>query len=175
MKEAAMPSPPDRPPIAPDPLDVLADALHAIGPASAAVLAAHLGIAYSTITPRLRRLAAEHRATRRTDPDTGQNLWHATAPPTHATAADTATGRVDNPESDQPHATNGSRRRAKGSIGADVLRLLQACPDDTFKISQLAGALHGTSAGAIANSLHKLVLDGAAVQTCEKPATFRAT
>jgi hypothetical protein len=167
----------DRPPTAPDPLDVLADTLRAIGPATAAVLAAHLGIAYSTITPRLRRLSADHRAARLTDPDTGQNRWQAVAPRTQDTAVDASD--VEHTAAGQPAATvttdTKPQRRAKGSIGADVLRVMRARPANRFKVSELAAALGGTSAGAIANALHKLVIDGTAVQTCEKPASFRAT
>ena len=51
---------------------------------------------------------------------------------------------------------------------------MRADPDATFKVSHLSTALPGTSAGAIANSLHKLVIDGSITQVCEKPATYQA-
>jgi DNA-binding HxlR family transcriptional regulator len=65
-------------------------------------------------------------------------------------------------------------RRRKGSIASDILAVMRANPDATFKVSHLSTALPGTSAGAIANSLHKLVIDGSITQVCEKPATYQA-
>jgi hypothetical protein len=209
----------------PDPLDNVVTQLATAGPLTAAALAARLGIAYSTITPKLRRLEEDQRAERIRDPATGRTLWQAapaqptdTDGPVHKPAETavapppaTAAQPTDAPvlrrrrkpavptESPQPatvdpppttpepggnpHTTtvvaagssDGSRpRRPKGSIAHDVLGVLRGRPDDIFKVAELAAALGGTSAGAIANALHKLVYEGSVTQVCEKPASYQA-
>ena len=52
----------------PDPLETVATALTAVGPMTAGQLAEHLGIAYSTLTPRLRQLETAGRAERVKEP-----------------------------------------------------------------------------------------------------------
>jgi DNA-binding HxlR family transcriptional regulator len=213
----------------PDPVEAAATALAAVGPVTAAQLATHLGVAYPTITPRLRRLETDGRAERIKEPGTGRTLWHTTPPTTQPTPGtptgygggpgetdhapgettahtpgdaapdpgDTAdaqstpdttlqpTGRpaASTDHCDDPPATGDGvppaaparhKRRRNGSIAADILAVMRADPDATFKVSHLSTALPGTSAGAIANSLHKLVLDGSITQVCEKPATYQA-
>ena len=53
----------------PDPVEAAATALAAVGPVTAAQLASHLGVAYPSITPRLRRLETDGRAERIKEPD----------------------------------------------------------------------------------------------------------
>ena len=74
----------------PDPVEVAATALAAVGPVTAAQLATHLGVAYPSITPRLRRLETDGRAERIKEPATGRTLWHAT-PPTNPPTPGTPT------------------------------------------------------------------------------------
>ena len=81
--------------------------------------------------------------------------------------------RIDDAAADGRSPTSPARRR-NGSIATDILAVMRADPDATFKVSHLSTALPGTSAGAIANSLHKLVIDGSITQVCEKPATYQA-
>jgi hypothetical protein len=217
-----------------DPLDIVVAQLAAAGPLTAAALAERLGIAYSTITPKLRRLEADHRAQRVREPVTRRTLWHATPSPppsgarhqTDTPSSDSpampasmpirhpASGAMDRPrprpaskpavvkttrittprttapgdtttdapsaaDTPPPTATTAAApgtglRRPKGSIAQDVLGVLRARPDDVFKVAQLSATLGGTSGGAIANALHKLVLDGSVSQVCEKPASFQA-
>ena len=198
-------------------------ALARIGPCTAAQLAADLGIAYSTLTAKLRRLETDGHVHRSHPTPHSATHWHLTTPATDTAAAatsdaatahgepspvDTATRTTtrDEPEPATPSsydaptepadmpvtmtvdtrtdasttqppsvdaATSPARRR-NGSIAADILAVMCADPDATFKVSHLSTALPGTSAGAIANSLHKLVIDGSITQVCEKPATYQA-
>lgn len=66
-----------------DPVEVVAAAIAALGEETAASIAAHAGMAYSTVTPKLRALEAAGRAQKfRRD---GQTLWRLTP---QATASD---------------------------------------------------------------------------------------
>ncbi|MEV6370110.1 helix-turn-helix domain-containing protein [Micromonospora musae] len=78
-------------------------------------------------------------------------------------------------------STAGSRR-TKGSLRGAVLDILEAHPERAYKTSELCrlidAANGGTdakkaSAGAVVNAADKLVSDGKAVRTVEKPATFQ--
>ncbi|MEO3780482.1 MarR family transcriptional regulator [Micromonospora sp. B11E3] len=78
--------------------------------------------------------------------------------------------------------STGRSRRAKGSLRGAVLDILEAHPDRAYRTSELCklidAANAGTdakkaSAGAVNNALIKLVADGKAVQTVERPATFQ--
>ena len=217
----------------PDPVEAAATALAAVGPVTAAQLATHLGVAYPTITPRLRRLETDGRAERMKERTTGRTLWHTTVPtrpptstapcgtpadhgfgePADCTAGEaghgpdtapldnrgTAYGQStpdtaaqppaqpaasagpieDTPSTDEGFSTGTAvrdkpARRRSGSIATDILAVMRADPDSAFKVSRLSTALPGTSAGAIANSLHKLVIDGSITQVCEKPAAYQA-
>ncbi|WP_435124422.1 MarR family transcriptional regulator [Micromonospora tulbaghiae] len=73
-------------------------------------------------------------------------------------------------------------RRAKGSLRGAVLDLLEAHPDRAYKTGEIAklidNANAGTgaakaSAGAVANAVTKLVAEGKAVQTLDRPATYQ--
>ncbi|MEU4677917.1 helix-turn-helix domain-containing protein [Micromonospora sp. NPDC023737] len=73
-------------------------------------------------------------------------------------------------------------RRIKGSLRGAVLDILEAHPERAYKTSELcrlidaanAGAdAKKASAGAVVNAADKLVGDGRAVRTVEKPATFQ--
>ncbi len=73
-------------------------------------------------------------------------------------------------------------RRTKGSLRGAVLDILEAHPDRAYKTSDLCklidAANAGTdakkaSAGAVVNAADKLVNDGKAVRTVDKPATFQ--
>ncbi|GIJ08440.1 MarR family transcriptional regulator [Micromonospora andamanensis] len=75
-----------------------------------------------------------------------------------------------------------SIRRGKGSLRGAVLDILEAHPERAYKISELCKLIDaanvGTdarkaSAGAVVNAADKLVNDGMAVRTVEKPATFQ--
>jgi DNA-binding HxlR family transcriptional regulator len=198
-------------------------ALARIGPCTAAQLATDLGIAYSTLTAKLRRLETDGHVHRSHPTPHSATHWHLTTPAIHAAAAETPDARTPHGDpspvdtaadtatthetesatptgSDAPTEpadasatitadtrTPGSTthppsidapirpvRRRNGSIAADILAVMRADPDATFKVSHLSTALPGTSAGAIANSLHKLVIDGSITQVCEKPSTYQA-
>ena len=112
------------------------------------------------------------------DTDDAQSTPDTAGQPTGRPAASADHGEEppltgDGPSTPTPLRDKPARRRP-GSIAADILAVMRADPDATFKVSHLSTALPGTSAGAIANSLHKLVIDGSITQVCEKPATYQA-
>ncbi|MEU5554124.1 MarR family transcriptional regulator [Micromonospora sp. NPDC047793] len=93
---------------------------------------------------------------------------------------------ADEPERDAPAAdepvTAAKSRRSKGSLAGAVLDVLEAHPDRAYKVSELCklidAANAGTdakkaSAGAVVNAADKLVNQGKAVRTVERPATFQ--
>ncbi|MER7894293.1 MarR family transcriptional regulator [Micromonospora sp. NPDC094482] len=93
---------------------------------------------------------------------------------------DTGAAADADPVSEVPWMGNG--RRAKGSLRAAVLDILEAHPDRQYKTGELSklidAANAGTSArkasaGAVHNAAVKLVAAGTAVQTVERPATFQ--
>jgi len=171
------------------------------GPATARQLAGTLGLPYSTLTPRLRLLHSRSRIERSIDPDTRQAVWRlpAKAAAIPATAGPTVTGQDQPTEptiqagtlDPQPAAPGmnvvrigaadagtesgeHTARRPKGTIRAAILTITRDRPGSEFKVSDLAKALDGTSAGAIANAAHKLVVSGDLICVREKPATFQA-
>ncbi len=180
----------------PDPLEVIVTAL-TDGPRTAGQLAEHLGIPYSTLTPRLRVLEADGRAERVKDPVTRVTVWQTTAgtmpalaattdgttptpPPVTASAPDPAITDPDTSTGTPPAAVTEAPtgvvvRRPKGSIPAAIVAVVRTQPQATFKISQLRKALDGVSAGAIANAVSKLVVSGQLRVVCEKPVTVQAT
>ncbi len=178
----------------PDPLEVIVTAL-TDGPRTAGQLAEHLGIPYSTLTPRLRVLESDGRAERVKDPVTRVTVWQTTTgtvPAPTATVNDTPTPpTVILPDPIPPDADTSTDtppaavaevpaevavvRRPKGSIPAAIVVVVRADPQATFKISQLQKALDGVSAGAIANAVSKLVVSGQLRVVCEKPVTVQAT
>ncbi|MEV4813882.1 MarR family winged helix-turn-helix transcriptional regulator [Micromonospora avicenniae] len=73
-------------------------------------------------------------------------------------------------------------RRTKGSLRGAVLDILEAHPERAYKTSELCrlidaanagGDAKKASAGAVVNAADKLVNNGKAVRTVEKPATFQ--
>lgn len=63
----------------PDPHHAIVAALRHSGPRTAGQLAEHMGIPYSSLTPRLRQLEEAGRAERIKDPATRQTIWQVTA------------------------------------------------------------------------------------------------
>ncbi|MEV0811350.1 MarR family transcriptional regulator [Micromonospora sp. NPDC050200] len=95
-----------------------------------------------------------------------------------------ADGRPDAEAADAPPdgSRPGTARRIGGSLRGAVLDILEAHPDRAYKTGELTklidAANAGTgaakaSAGAVANAATKLVADGKAVQTVDRPATFQ--
>ncbi|MFY1658771.1 MarR family transcriptional regulator [Micromonospora sp. WMMD1274] len=73
-------------------------------------------------------------------------------------------------------------RRAKGSLRAAVLDILEAHPDRAYKTGELCKLIDAAEAGtgvlkarpgAVVNAAVKLVGEGKVVQTVDKPATFQ--
>ncbi|MEU8332170.1 MarR family transcriptional regulator [Micromonospora arborensis] len=76
----------------------------------------------------------------------------------------------------------GPGRRAKGSLRAAVLDILEAHPDRAYKTGELCKLIDAAEAGtgvlkarpgAVVNAAVKLVAAGKVVQTVDKPATFQ--
>jgi hypothetical protein len=65
-------------------------------------------------------------------------------------------------------------RRVKGELRANVAVELAARPDLELSPTEIANVL-GASAGAVANALDRLVSDGSAVLTCDRPRRFRVS
>ncbi|MGW3607817.1 MarR family transcriptional regulator [Micromonospora sp. NPDC005161] len=95
-----------------------------------------------------------------------------------------ADGRPDAETADAP--PDGSppvtARRVGGSLRGAVLDLLEAHPDRAYKTGELSKLIDAANAGtgaakaspgAVANAAIKLVADGKAVQTVDRPATFQ--
>ncbi|MGS2618068.1 MarR family transcriptional regulator [Micromonospora sp. LZ34] len=124
------------------------------------------------------------------EPDTGVDV------PAVAAAMLADTGRVeetpaetapeDRSDSDAADARDESgparNRRAGGSLRGAVLDVLEAHPDREYKTGELCKLIDAAntgsgaakaSPGAVANAATKLVADGKAVQTVERPATFQ--
>ncbi|MGK5741500.1 MarR family transcriptional regulator [Micromonospora sp. URMC 103] len=85
-------------------------------------------------------------------------------------------------ENTRSEASHDTARRRKGSLRGAILGILEAHPERQYKTGELcrlidaANAGSGArkaSAGAVANAVIKLVADGSAVQTLEKPATYQ--
>ncbi|MET7949057.1 MarR family winged helix-turn-helix transcriptional regulator [Micromonospora sp. NPDC005324] len=120
------------------------------------------------------------------------------APPAASTEPDTDAGQPDAADDGEPRATasqgaepdttastetaSASSRRAKGSLRAAVLDILEAHPDRAYKTGELCKLIDAAEAdtgvlkarpGAVVNAAVKLVGEGKVVQTVEKPATFQ--
>jgi hypothetical protein len=83
-----------------------------------------------------------------------------------------------------PPASTAASRRTGGSLRGAILDILQAHPDQQYKISELCKLIDAAntgadakkaSAGAVHNAAMKLVQTGAATLDVEKPATFALT
>ncbi|MGC5022807.1 MarR family transcriptional regulator [Micromonospora sp. DT47] len=101
--------------------------------------------------------------------------------PAEPTAEDERHGSeaVDTP---QDVARPAKARRTGGSLRGAVLDILEAHPDREYKTGELAKLVDAgnegsgaakASPGAVANAVTKLVADGKAVQTIDRPATFQ--
>ncbi|MDG4760378.1 MarR family transcriptional regulator [Micromonospora sp. WMMD710] len=101
-------------------------------------------------------------------------------PPQAGTLDDGEAEAVATP--DAASTAPGRSHRAKGSLRAAVLDILEAHPDRAYKTSELCKLIDaanvGTdakkaSAGAVVNAADKLVGAGKAIRTEEKPVTFQ--
>jgi hypothetical protein len=78
--------------------------------------------------------------------------------------------------------TPGTSRRAGGTLRGAILDILEANPDQQYKVAALCKAIDAANAGtgtarasqgAVYNAVVKLVADRRAVQTVDRPATFQ--
>jgi DNA-binding MarR family transcriptional regulator len=107
-------------------------------------------------------------------PDAGQE------PSAEPTPRDGQGSSVD--EGTLSETRQGTVRRAKGSLRGAVLDILEAHPDRAYRTGELCKLIDAAnagvggakaSAGAVANAVTKLVADGKAVQTLDRPATYQ--
>jgi len=94
---------------------------------------------------------------------------HEAAPPDTNTSGDEAAPDTS-PASDDGQK---AERLAPGALRGMVEDYLRDHPDDEFGPTSIAKALGGKSSGAVSNALDKLVLDGTAMRTRDKPRRFR--
>ncbi|MFJ8813805.1 MarR family transcriptional regulator [Amycolatopsis thermoflava] len=101
-------------------------------------------------------------------PQTDEGIDTEVAPaPTHGEAAEPNTS-TDNVGSDGQQ----TERLAPGALRGMVEDFLRDHPGDEFGPTAIAKALGGKSSGAVSNALDKLVADGTAVRTKDKPRRF---
>ncbi|SFK89311.1 hypothetical protein SAMN05421835_14222 [Amycolatopsis sacchari] len=107
----------------------------------------------------------------------------AISPVTEGTPTDTAspeaptTTEATRPETATPGASDGdgsrqAERLAPGALRGMVEDYLRDHSGDEFGPTAIAKALGGKSSGAVSNALDKLVADGTAVRTKDKPRRF---
>ncbi len=103
------------------------------------------------------------------------------APPATRPAARTRRTRSRTAAGDSDGAP-GTSRRAGGTLRGAILDILEANPDQQYKVAALCKAIDAANAGtgtakasqgAVYNAVVKLVADRRAVQTVDKPATFQ--
>jgi hypothetical protein len=82
----------------------------------------------------------------------------------------------------QPSPTDGTPRRPSGTLRGMLLDILEAHPDQQFKVSELCKRIDAThegsgaakaSAGAVANALNGLAGNGIILRTVDRPATYQ--
>ncbi len=119
--------------------------------------------------------------------DTASSTARAAAPPTLGDPQETSAELTPNqqPGTQKEDGTHEDRqdraRRGKGSLRGAILDILEANPDRAYKTGELCKLIDANrgagvakaSAGAVANAATKLVADGLALQTVERPATFQ--
>ena len=139
------------------------------GPASAAEVAEAAGIGRSTATKVLAALAAGGQVKRTPGGrDGARRLPDRWALPVAAEVPDPSAG--DGGESKD----SVSPRLGKGELTGMVAAFLRNNPGE-HSPSAVAKALDGRSAGAVGNSLGRLVVSGDATQTSDRPRRYRAT
>jgi hypothetical protein len=141
------------------------------GPASAAEVAEAAGIGRSTATKVLAALAASRRVKRTPGGrDGARRLPDRWALPVAAEVPDPSAGDGG----DSKDTTPTSPRLGKGELTGMVAAFLRNNPGE-HSPSAVAKALEGRSAGAVGNSLGRLVVSGDATQTSDRPRRYRAT
>jgi hypothetical protein len=171
----------------------LLDALRRTGEATGRQLADTTGLAYSTVTRLLRELADLGLATKHDTlaagqagpgrPGAGKNptLWRpadqVAAPAGQAQHDPAPTGAeelgVPEPASAQDAAP--AARLGKGELRGHVLTVLRDHAGEELGPTRIAKHLPGRSQGAIANACDRLVKDGLAQLTSDKPRRYTAT
>jgi hypothetical protein len=74
---------------------------------------------------------------------------------------------------DAPAADGAALRLAPGALAAMVSTVLAAHPDIEYTPTMLSHLLNGRSSGAIHNVLEKMITNGSAVRTCDRPKRYR--
>jgi hypothetical protein len=116
--------------------------------------------------------AATPSDTRTQTTDTDETTAKGDAPDQATAAAEADTGEPS-AEDTSADGQQKTRRLPPGGLRGLVEDWLRDHPRDEFSPSAIGKAL-GRSSGAVANALDKLVADGYATQTCDKPKRFTA-
>ena len=161
--------------------DKLWAALHANPNRTTADLSTAAKIGKSTAQKILVKWAGDGSVTRTAGVAEGgrraADLW-AIAEVTDAALDDTASEQIDPDPADNGDATNcasgGGKtdRLAPGALRGMVEDWLRDHPETQFGATAIAKDLGGKSSGAVSNALEKLVADGVAVKTQDKPRRF---
>jgi hypothetical protein len=162
----------------------LLDALRRTGEATGRQLAETTGLAYSTVSRLLRDLADLGLATKHDTPAPGQTgpgrpgagknptLWR----PAGQTPPAAGQPACDGASPGRGRAGAGpAARLGKGELRGQVLAVLRGHAGEDLGPSQIAKDLPGRSQGAIANACDRLVKDGHAQLTSDKPRRYTAT
>lgn len=179
-------------------------AVAALGEAQAGKIAAHAGLGYSTVPPKLRILQAEGIA--EWFESDGKRIWRLTPEGVAATRRTSQPSTVDKTEpgprgkaergANTPPAqpaeggpapevaaagSGETPRRPGGSLRNTVLKVLQDHPEHQFRVLEVCRAIDdlGTggakaSAGAVRNALDRLAGQGSILLIVDRPATFQA-
>lgn len=95
-----------------------------------------------------------------------------TSPP-HPAVAPVAAQRLGGGGSGAVNPVSGMNRLAPGELKLMVQAILDSDPDQEFGATQISHLLQGRSIGAIQNNLARLVAEGMAELTCERPRRYR--
>ncbi|GAB3588877.1 hypothetical protein GCM10027445_69910 [Amycolatopsis endophytica] len=182
----------DAPAVRTDSEDRLWAALHAHPHSAATELATLAKIGRSTAQKILARWAADGSVTRTPGIAEGGRLapdsWVITEAPLAEVSASAGSAVTTEPTGSEPHPPASeaapetspapddrqkAERLAPGALRGMVEDYLRDHPDDEFGPTAIAKALGGKSSGAVSNALDKLVLDGTAMRTKDKPRRFR--
>ncbi|MFI6578052.1 winged helix-turn-helix domain-containing protein [Nocardiopsis sp. NPDC050513] len=95
--------------------------------------------------------------------------------PQRPAVAPVATHRLDGGGAGAVNPVSGMNRLAPGELKLMVQAILDSDPNQEFGATQISHLLRGRSIGAIQNNLARLVAEGAAELTRERPRRYRTT
>ncbi|MCY9785226.1 MarR family transcriptional regulator [Nocardiopsis sp. EMB25] len=110
-----------------------------------------------------------------TDPATAQAETPVSTSPQRPAVAPVTTHRLDGDEAGAVNPVSGMNRLAPGELKLMVQAILDSDPNQEFGATQISHLLRGRSIGAIQNNLARLVAEGSAELTRERPRRYLTT